>query len=71
MFCSSLALPGNRKLTRLFHLFTESICGAFGRAFGDGFDIRPCGIAIEHVPTGARFLLDGCELQYSVGSPFK
>jgi hypothetical protein len=70
MFCSSLALQEDRWLTRLFPVFTGSICGAFGRAFGDGFDIRRCGIAFEHVPTGARFLLDDCELQYSVGSLF-
>jgi hypothetical protein len=46
-----------------------------GRAFSDGFDIRRCGIVLNTsrpaLDLPFRWPLDGCELQYSVGSFFK
>jgi len=42
-----------------FQLSVDRECkgGAFSSAFGSDFDIRRCGVSIEHVPNGAKITI--------------
>jgi len=39
------------------HINRDCKGGAFSSGFRSGFDIRRCGISIEHVPTGAKITI--------------
>jgi hypothetical protein len=39
------------------HLDRSCKGGAFSSGFSSGFDIRRCGITIEHIPTSTKFII--------------
>jgi hypothetical protein len=53
-----LALVGAVAATSIqVHINRDCKGGAFSRDFSSDFDIRRCGINIEHIPTGAKITI--------------
>jgi hypothetical protein len=53
-----LALVGAVGATSIqVHINRDCKAGAFSSGFNSGFDIRRCGISIEHVPTGMKITI--------------
>jgi hypothetical protein len=53
-----LALVGAVAATSIqVHINRDCKGGAFNGGFSSGFDIRRCGISVEHIPTGAKITI--------------